>query len=310
MSSFGEDIRRERELRRITLREVAESTKITLRYLEALEKNEFDDLPGGVFNRGFVRAYAEYIGIDPEATVTAYLLQVQTGSQAEGESQQPDEGPLLRGNRVRGNAISQTVPPRDRNPRWSRWALILIALTILYFGGRYLFQRMSDSAELPAPTSIDPNTTDSAELSTTPPPVTNADGSPTPAESKPPASTPEASTAVVEPAPAVKTESTPTVDNPTTALDPVSAIIHIDRATSGRVNCDNLQIETLDGTQGGTQLRLNCSRFLIIDVSDAGALRLALGGRPARPLGNDGESLAGYRVNFGTRDPDSSAAQQ
>ena len=56
MSSFGEEFKRERELREFTLREVSESTKISLRHLEALERNDFEQLPGGVFNRGFVRA--------------------------------------------------------------------------------------------------------------------------------------------------------------------------------------------------------------------------------------------------------------
>jgi len=76
--SFGEELKRERELREITLREVAESTKISLRYLEALERNAFGNLPGGVFNRGFVRAYSKFIGVDPESMVDAYLLQENT----------------------------------------------------------------------------------------------------------------------------------------------------------------------------------------------------------------------------------------
>lgn len=73
--SFGEELKRERELREITLREVSESTKISLRYLEALEQNEFEHLPGGVFNRGFVRAYSQFIGVDPESMVDAYIMQ-------------------------------------------------------------------------------------------------------------------------------------------------------------------------------------------------------------------------------------------
>jgi len=73
MSSFGETLRRERELRQISLREIAEATKINLRYLDALERDDFRHLPGGVFNKGFVRAYAQFIGIDAETMVTAYL---------------------------------------------------------------------------------------------------------------------------------------------------------------------------------------------------------------------------------------------
>jgi cytoskeletal protein RodZ len=84
MSSFGEELRRERELREFTLREVSESTKISLRHLEALERNDFEQLPGGVFNRGFVRAYAQFIGVDPEAMVNAYLLEEQARSSEGG----------------------------------------------------------------------------------------------------------------------------------------------------------------------------------------------------------------------------------
>jgi len=75
MPSFGETLRRERESRRIALRDVAESTKINMRYLEALESNDFRHLPGGVFNKGFVRAYAQYIGVDPEHLIEAYLAE-------------------------------------------------------------------------------------------------------------------------------------------------------------------------------------------------------------------------------------------
>jgi cytoskeletal protein RodZ len=73
MSSFGETLKRERELRQISLREISEATKINLRYLDALERDDFRHLPGGVFNKGFVRAYAQFIGIDAETMVMAYL---------------------------------------------------------------------------------------------------------------------------------------------------------------------------------------------------------------------------------------------
>ncbi len=76
MASFGESLKRERELREISLRQISEATKINLRYLEALEENRFDALPGGLFNKGFIRAYATYIGIDGEAMVNSYLQEI------------------------------------------------------------------------------------------------------------------------------------------------------------------------------------------------------------------------------------------
>src|SRR5437667_359455 len=76
MASFGETLKRERELREISLRQISEATKINIRYLEALEGNRFDVLPGGLFNKGFIRAYSKYIGIDGEAMVDSYLHEV------------------------------------------------------------------------------------------------------------------------------------------------------------------------------------------------------------------------------------------
>ncbi len=76
MASFGETLKRERELREITLREISDATKVNIRYLEALEQNRFEILPGGVFNKGFIRAYATYIGLDREKMVNAYLDEI------------------------------------------------------------------------------------------------------------------------------------------------------------------------------------------------------------------------------------------
>jgi cytoskeleton protein RodZ len=73
MPSFGQRIKRERELRGVTLEDIAESTKIGKRNLQALEDEDFHKLPGGIFNKGFVRAYAKYLGIDEEQAVADYL---------------------------------------------------------------------------------------------------------------------------------------------------------------------------------------------------------------------------------------------
>src|SRR5436309_12303312 len=76
MASFGETLKRERELREISLRQISEATKINIRYLEALEQNRFDALPGGLFNKGFIRAFSTFIGIDGESMVTCYLQEI------------------------------------------------------------------------------------------------------------------------------------------------------------------------------------------------------------------------------------------
>ena len=61
MPSFGEQLRRERERRSITLDDISVSTKISTRLLRALEEDHFEQLPGGIFNKGFIRAYAKWV---------------------------------------------------------------------------------------------------------------------------------------------------------------------------------------------------------------------------------------------------------
>ena len=73
MGAFGDKLRREREMRGITLAEIAESTKISKRNLQALEDEQFNLLPGGIFNRGFVRSYARFLGLNEEETVADYV---------------------------------------------------------------------------------------------------------------------------------------------------------------------------------------------------------------------------------------------
>ena len=72
---FGSRMRQVREQRGISLRQIAEATKISVSALEALERNDISRLPGGIFSRAFVRSYAAEIGVDPEQTVREFLSQ-------------------------------------------------------------------------------------------------------------------------------------------------------------------------------------------------------------------------------------------
>ena len=72
MLSFGDILRSEREARGVSFEEVKRSTRIGHRYLAALEKSEIDALPGGAFNTGYIRSYAESVGVDPEPALAAY----------------------------------------------------------------------------------------------------------------------------------------------------------------------------------------------------------------------------------------------
>ena len=133
MSSFGEELKRERELREFTLRDVSESTKISLRHLEALERNDFEQLPGGVFNRGFVRAYAQFIGVDPEAMVNAYLLEEQArSSRSSGQDRYLRRRNDSTTQRSGGGLQEDSQPrrPRGKSILWVGLLLVVVAAAI------------------------------------------------------------------------------------------------------------------------------------------------------------------------------------
>jgi cytoskeleton protein RodZ len=84
-SSFGTWLRRQREAREISLRDVAERTKISMRYLEAMEDDRFEVLPAPVFAKGFLREYARYVGLSPDEVVNHYLSVQQPQSSEESD---------------------------------------------------------------------------------------------------------------------------------------------------------------------------------------------------------------------------------
>ncbi len=117
MGSFGENLRREREMRGITLEEISAATKISVRFLSSIENEDFSRLPGGIFNRGFVRAYARYLGLDEDPILEEYQLAARTRTEVD---------------------LSQFSPPRthsyqERRPRRTLWA-VLIAIGLLAIG--------------------------------------------------------------------------------------------------------------------------------------------------------------------------------
>jgi hypothetical protein len=139
-SSFGQELRRERELREIGLREVAEATKINLRYLEALERDDFGHLPEEVYVRGFVRAYCQHIGVDAEAMVNALILQRQRA--AGGAA---DENGMLRGSRTASPPAARARPAdAERGSRGLArfWVWLVVALVLA--GSAYVVLRLVD----------------------------------------------------------------------------------------------------------------------------------------------------------------------
>src|SRR6187401_335192 len=86
---FGGKLRDARERRGISLRQIANATKISVGALEALERNDISRLPGGIFSRAFVRSYATEVGLDPEQTVRDFMVQFPHDSVTAGSPHAP-----------------------------------------------------------------------------------------------------------------------------------------------------------------------------------------------------------------------------
>lgn len=123
-ASFGAWLRSQRKIREVPLGEIAEATKISIRYLEALEQDRFDVLPASVFAKGFLREYARFVGLDPDEVVNSYLTARQAALHPEmGDA--PVEPPV---------AAAKT------QSSWVLIAALLLALALIafliYWGGR------------------------------------------------------------------------------------------------------------------------------------------------------------------------------
>ena len=108
-ADFGGRMRRLREERGVTLRQIADRTKLSVSALEALERNDISRLPGGIFSRGFVRSYAIEIGLDPEQTVKDFIVQFPTDSVSLGSPHVPVEDYTATDSRRRPLAVILVV---------------------------------------------------------------------------------------------------------------------------------------------------------------------------------------------------------
>src|SRR5215510_9864137 len=93
MTEFGASFKKAREARGVSLDEIAIETRISTRFLLAIENEDFRLLFGGIFNRGFIRTYAERVGLDPERAVADYERLAQA---ADSEAQHTVESSAAR----------------------------------------------------------------------------------------------------------------------------------------------------------------------------------------------------------------------
>jgi cytoskeletal protein RodZ len=142
---FGELLRRAREQQNMTLETVARRTRIAPRHLEALERSDLDVLPAGPFGRGYVRAYAEALGIDPGPILSAYGVQ----EQRRGSGTAEDERRLLEElSHLAGRGAHE-----PQRPPWSPAWLVAAAVVLAVAGsaGWLLVSRRPQHAPLASP---------------------------------------------------------------------------------------------------------------------------------------------------------------
>lgn len=107
VGDLGRKLREARERRGVSLRQIADRTKIAVSVLEALERNDISRLPGGIFCRAFVRSFATEIGLDPEATIHEFIVQFPQDSVTVGHprSQQIVDNAALESDRRMASTV-------------------------------------------------------------------------------------------------------------------------------------------------------------------------------------------------------------
>ena len=84
--SLGEKLRQAREARGISISEVAEQTRISSQYLEGIEADDYRTLPGGIFNKGFIKSFAKFVGIDEDEALQDYSRQLSQQNEGQPEA--------------------------------------------------------------------------------------------------------------------------------------------------------------------------------------------------------------------------------
>jgi len=136
-ATIGEQLRLAREGRGIPLREISDQTRISMHYLEAIESNDYKRLPGGIFNRSFVKAYARYIGYDEKEAIEGYTRYMRdSGEPGEEVSTTPHHSKVY------------TDVPATRSPVLTVvLAIVILAiLTGLALGVVYWVQRRAGNS--------------------------------------------------------------------------------------------------------------------------------------------------------------------
>jgi cytoskeletal protein RodZ len=163
--SLGEQLRRAREARGVTLREVSEQTRITMRHLEAIEADDIKALPGGIFNKSFIKSYARYVKFPEARAVELYEHTLrERGLHTEEVATSPQRSRIYMGESSRSPLMTYGLS-----------ALIVGLLALVVYGGLHYIQgRRAEQAGVPSQTPTPAAAQQAAAATQTPPPA--ADG--------------------------------------------------------------------------------------------------------------------------------------
>jgi len=278
VASFGENLRQARESRKITLQEIAETTKIGTRALQALESNRFDQLPGGIFNKGFVRSYARVVGLDEEKTVAAYVAAANVGD-PEVDMQ---------------TLSSQVVETRSagREPLNGGTVVgVLAVLVALGMGALWLNEHRKEAREAAAEHKVETQ----VAVASAPAPPTSAVVAPDPAPNASQSPSPDSTVAPTQnPAPNTnqpeeKTSTSPIASKQNTS--PVEVSISATSKAWISVRSDGKAVEslTLDPDKPESRSRsYSAQEKLLLVIGNPAGLSVTYNGKPAGSLGEEG----------------------
>jgi len=279
MNSIGETLRRERIRQGFDIPQIATRTKIGLHLIEAIEADQFDHLPGGVFARSFVRQYARLLGLDEEELVRQFNQQFEAPASAV---------PLPESSHSTLH-FPQVPPLEDFRQRFgsdsSLRALRWVVVAILACAGVYTHWQNRERAVVkiePIAKAERPPAQAAAPVSV---PANDAVPSPPAKPEFRPAEISESGAIHVPPAPVQPSvlpgqppANTALMQVAFTATEPVWVSVRSDgaRAYSG----------TLEGRQSR---EFGASKKMTVLTGNAGALEISLNGKPVGPLGPRGE---------------------
>lgn len=265
MASFGDKLRREREMRRITLDEIAESTKISRRHLESLEKEDFASLPGGVFNKGFVKAYARYLGIDEDQAAADYA------AVANEPAPEEDKFPL---------EIHEKPKP-ELNPRNSRFPLVLAVAALIGVVIGYTLWARNKKPQLEGSESVSANTQPVASAES---PVTSM-----PAENAKPVVAAPAPVAMREKVPAPKAIESGSAQKHDAQERTFSVVIKAKEDAWISVIADGRTVA--EGVlRADRQKLVKAAKQIQVKTGNAGGIEISYNGKPVGAIGSESET--------------------